>query len=182
MKRRITLTFLGLLVPVLIAIVWRLNSAKPITDSPQAADSQTACELGPLYAQTDATHIRPAATHSASEKEALGGTSAAADPDLKAEALDRQAQSIPDTRLSAALDALIGKDTDEASQLRQLLVRRWAELDPRAAGQWASRLALPMESREAIGQVALTWVSVDPGAATLWATALPNGNARQTAL
>src|SRR5206468_3414316 len=65
------------------------------------------------------------------------------DPELENDKLAQVAAEVPDNELRAALDSTLQDHSDLASQLRELLIRRWAKIDPAAAASWASGLQDP---------------------------------------
>jgi hypothetical protein len=104
------------------------------------------------------------------------------DPDLKSEALQRTAASVADRELPAVLDSLLDQHGAEASELRDLLVRRWADLDAKSAASWSIRLSEGSLADPAVNQVAISWANADLSAAMEWAQSLPEGDLRQTAV
>ena len=89
----------------------------------------------------------------------LAAVEAEPDPDRKSEALERIVQSVSDADLPAALDALASDPSPAAADLRQLLVRRWAESDAPAAAAWTAQLpegssapCRPRTGRHRLGQ------------------------------
>jgi len=104
------------------------------------------------------------------------------DPDEKPKSLERLAESLPESELPAILDALAETDSHDASELRQILVRRWAESNLSAAAEWASRLPAGPADADAVVQVALAWADHDLSSALGWVTALAEGEGKQAAL
>jgi hypothetical protein len=103
------------------------------------------------------------------------------DPDRRSEVLERVTQSISDAGLPAVLDSLAGDPSSAAADLRQLLVRRWAESDAPAAAAWTEQLLDGPVRRAALEQVAIAWANADLPAATAWIQAMPVGDGEQAA-
>ncbi|HTL55406.1 MAG TPA: hypothetical protein VL361_06980 [Candidatus Limnocylindrales bacterium] len=58
-------------------------------------------------------------------------------------------------------------------ELQQHLLRRWAELRPDQAAEWASALPADSTRGTALAQVATAWANIDPQAAAGWLRSLP---------
>jgi hypothetical protein len=111
----------------------------------------------------------------------LAAWEAESDPERRTEVLDRIVQSA-DSDTSKLLDSLLTRVDPAAAELRQLLVRRWAEEHPQAAAAWAALLAEgPMQS-EVVSQIAIAWANIDLTAAADWVSSLPDSAAKQQAL
>ena len=112
----------------------------------------------------------------------LAAIEAETDSDRKDEEFDLLMASIPDNGLPTVLDSLVADTQSAAAELRQLLVRRWAEYDPCAAASWVLgiREANPA-SRAATEQVAIAWAETDLLQAVDWARSLPAAENRQAA-
>jgi hypothetical protein len=80
----------------------------------------------------------------------------------------------------ATLNVLSRDTNSTASDLRQSMLRHWAEEDPAAAAAWSTRLAGPCY-REALQQVAIAWGNVDLSAAANWIATLPDNGAKRSA-
>jgi hypothetical protein len=103
------------------------------------------------------------------------------DPDQKNDALDRLVNSVPDADLPTLVDALARDPRPSAADLRQLLVRRWAENDAPATAAWAEQLEESSLRRTACEQIAIAWANADLPAATAWVQALADGDSKATA-
>jgi len=74
---------------------------------------------------------------------------------------------------------LLGEDGSvETAELRQLVVRRWAEVDGAAAARWVGKLPSGAGRRLALKQVAIAWANQDLGAATQWVEGMAAGAER----
>jgi hypothetical protein len=71
---------------------------------------------------------------------------------------------------------------DLRGNVGRLLVRRWAELDPVAAGQWAAGLGDVEARHELSAASALAWSERDLEGALAWAGSLPDGETRSLVL
>jgi hypothetical protein len=103
------------------------------------------------------------------------------DPDRRAEALERLVQSISDADLPVVLEALARELSSAATDLRQLLVRRWAEGDAPAAAAWAELLPEGSVRRAALEQVSIAWANADLPAATAWIQAMADSDSKAAA-
>ena len=68
------------------------------------------------------------------------------------------------------------------SQLRSMLLARWAETDVSAAMAYAEKVAGYQDRQQAILTVLRAWAEKDAEAATAWAQQLPAGQLRKQAL
>jgi hypothetical protein len=104
-----------------------------------------------------------------------------ADPDLRAEAIQKFANSVAISDLRPTLQSL-GEDSDHsATDLRTGLVRRWAQEDPMTARQWALEQPLGPIRKLALEQVTIADSDRDFSEAAAWVMALPNGQDEQAA-
>jgi len=113
---------------------------------------------------------------------ALAAVEAVTDPDLRGEALERAAESISLADLRAVLDSLVPLENDTASQLRELLTRRWADADSPAAAAWVAQLPEGVARNDALQQVAIAWADHDLPGAVDWLRKLPDGETKQAAM
>lgn len=104
-----------------------------------------------------------------------------AEPDHAGESLDRAAESVPEPDLPSTLDSLTLDARPGAFELRQLLIRRWAEIDAAAAAAWALRLPEGPDRRGALEHVAIAWAQADLPAVQAWVQALPPGDSKRAA-
>lgn len=104
------------------------------------------------------------------------------DPEIEADKLAQVAGKVPYDGLRYALDSALHDHGEFASQLRELLIRRWAEIDPVAAASWVSGLQDPSIAASLAQQIATVWANKDLAASVDWAGALPNGAIRQAAV
>jgi hypothetical protein len=124
---------------------------------------------------------RATATTQPTDAGLLAAVEAEPDLDRKSELLERVAQSVSDAGLPAALDSLAGDPSLAASDLRQLLVRRWAENDAPAAAGWTAQLPDGPVRRAALEQVAIVWANTDLPAAAAWIQTMPAGDSEEAA-
>jgi len=113
------------------------------------------------------------------DPESLSQSGDTVDPELENDKLAQVAAEVPDDDLRRALDSSLQDHTDFASQLRELLIRRWAEIDPAAAASWASGLQDPSIAASLTQQIATAWANKDLTAAVEWVDGLPDGATRQ---
>ena len=106
-------------------------------------------------------------------KSLLAALKSEPDPDQQNDVLERAVDSIPEQNLRSTLETLQAQEGETAGLLRRSLIRRWAEIDPRAASQWIIKLSDGVAYQEAVQQVAVAWAGVDPQAATGWVACLP---------
>jgi len=103
------------------------------------------------------------------------------DPDRRSEALERAVDSVCDADLPSMLDSLVQDGGPGGAELRNLLVRRWAESDAPTAAAWTLQLPESPIYRAALEQVAIAWANSDLIAAASWVHALPEGDSKQAA-
>jgi hypothetical protein len=111
----------------------------------------------------------------------LAAWEAQTDPERRPEILESIVQSA-DSERSKLLDSLLARLDPAAAELRQLLVRRWAEEHPQAAAAWAALLSEGPAQSEVVSQIAIAWANIDLTAAAAWASSLPESAAKQQAL
>lgn len=119
---------------------------------PAAADYQTAIIESP-FVVTDALH--------SVEDEDYNETLARSVGEMNVADLTQRLEKLP--------------LADLRGNLGRLLVRRWAELDPVAAGRWVTQLGDAEAAQELSTSVALAWSARDLPGALDWAYALPAG-------
>jgi len=108
----------------------------------------------------------------------LAETAAHAEADKTESAWMVLVNSFPINDVLRILDILVDARGESLAELRRLLVRRWAAVDPSSAGAWAVGLSDMAVQRESLGQVALVWYQKNPAAALAWAVQLPAGENR----
>src|SRR5688572_3643114 len=105
------------------------------------------------------------------------------DAAVRSEKLERFSSTFSEAEWTATLNELLGAQPGEPGvELRRLLSRRWADLDPVAAAAWASALPAGSLLREAVTDVAIVWAGRDLAAAAQWARELPDADAKHSAL
>ncbi len=99
------------------------------------------------------------------------------------EKLESFAAALPLRDVLEALDFLQSRpDSEWSRSLHLLLVRRWAEGNPRAAADWVMQsLPGPMRA-EAINGIAIVWANQNLGDATAWVLQLPAGKERDAGI
>ena len=112
----------------------------------------------------------------------LAGIDPLADPELRNEALERAVSSVPSSKLQEALAALAGAEGGTAAEFRELLLRRWAEGNPKTAADWIEQFRGLSVCGDYLVQVAVAWADTDYVAAWAWANSLPEGESKQKAL
>jgi hypothetical protein len=133
--------------------------------------------LSRLEERPFATVPIPATGHSAVVEEATE-----TNVNLPAQDLQAQANSVPDDQLRSALEMALGNPNETAMQFSQLLVQRWAGIDPLAAAAWAEQLGSTRFQGEALRQVGIAWANTDAAAAYDWINTLPEGVNREEAM
>lgn len=99
----------------------------------------------------------------------------------RGEALDRTIESISEARLPVVLDSLMGLDGPTAAEVRERLVRRWAESDAATAAAWAAQLSEGSARCAAFEQIAFVWGEADLASAVAWVHTLPDGGSGRAA-
>ncbi|HWI57819.1 MAG TPA: hypothetical protein VNZ22_11375, partial [Bacillota bacterium] len=159
MRKDLGLGLLLVIILIVLVLAWRYPSSRSEANSePASSRSQTAPPTA-----------RPPAFRAASRPETLphntlsdfhpllASLAAETDPDRCREALEQAAGSVADADLGPTLDALVANPSPAAAELRQALVRRWAESDPAAAAAWTTHLPEGAAYSEALEQVAIAW-------------------------
>ncbi len=171
------------MLPVLLALTLPRPGARPHP----VPESESAVALSKQDSR--APHVRRVAYHATSATQPtrpidagfLAAVEAEPDLDRKSEALERVVQSVSDANSPAMLDALASDPSPVAADLRQLLVRHWAESDAPAAAAWTAGLPEDSARRAALEQVAIAWANTDLPAASAWVQAMPAGASKEVA-
>ncbi|HKS37348.1 MAG TPA: hypothetical protein VJW76_09180 [Verrucomicrobiae bacterium] len=160
------LVILSLVAPALHRLVtgWRYNRQPVPTESKRI--SNTARGSKTPTAQSSPT--RP--TASIQTGTALDGRS---------ETREQIGESVSDAELPALCESLARGASLAATDLREQLIRRWAQADGPAAAAWAAQLRNEPAYHEALNQVALGWAGGDLAAALNWARTLPEDDSRE---
>jgi hypothetical protein len=105
-------------------------------------------------------------------------TAAQTAPDKIAVAWETLVNSFPARDVSRILDILVNARGEALAELRQLLIRRWAAVDPEAAAAWAVGLSDSSVQMESLEQIAVVWYQNNPANALAWAAKLPDGDGK----
>ena len=171
------------MLPVLLA----LTLHRPVTGLHPAPDNEAAIaslqqDPSPPPARRVAYRVTSATQPTQlSDAGLLAAVEAEPDLDHRSETLERVVQSVSDADLPAVLDMLASDLSPAAADLRQLLVRRWADSDAPAAAAWTAQLPEGSAHRAALEQVAIAWANTDLPAATAWVQAMPAGDSKEAA-
>jgi hypothetical protein len=111
---------------------------------------------------------------------AAAGIDQELDPDQREQLLARIVEIIPPSDLSRALELLNEATGPNAEELRQRILRRWADLQPAEAAAWAMAMPDNQDRGAALVQVATAWANTDPDATAAWTRSLPQGEATTT--
>jgi hypothetical protein len=96
-------------------------------------------------------------------------------------ALDAVA-AIPDKDLQQALENSLRNNGTNAADFRELLVRRWAEADPKAVAAWAGSVDDAALKASLLRQAVAVWADKDLSAALEWAKTIPEGPSREATI
>jgi hypothetical protein len=108
---------------------------------------------------------------------ALAALEQESNSDLKQQLFAREVESIGIDNTRVALEQLLLVSTPDAVELRDRLVRRWAEVDPAQAAEWSAGLGEGGPHGAVMTQVAITWANSDVEAAARWVSSLPMNQA-----
>jgi hypothetical protein len=112
----------------------------------------------------------------------LIAVNAETDLERRSDLLSAAAESMAESDLHKALNILLRVDNPAAAELRQLIVRRWAESSPHAAAEWAGRLPEGPTAIEALTQISIAWANTDLPGAVAWVKSLPENSVKPSAL
>ena len=104
-----------------------------------------------------------------------------ADLDASARAMELGVENLTDAELKAALHKLSTQNDPNSTEMRKLVIRRWAEGDPNAAAASATKFAESSIRNDALEQVAIAWTASHPAEAIAWLHTLPEGASKQVA-
>jgi len=158
------------------------GNARTSGNAETAVESPREPVAGGPSPESESQEFRNEDGFSGSWRQALALAEGETDLDRKAIAMDRASRAISDGELPAALDSLLNNPKPDAAELRQRLVRRWAEEDAPAAAVWAARLTDGAAARDAVVQVAMSWATTDSASALRWVSELPESSGKQAAI
>jgi hypothetical protein len=96
-----------------------------------------------------------------------------ADPTFKEQMFAQEVYSTGGDGTPLALEQLLSVSTPTAIELRDQLVRHWAEVTPAQAARWSAGVADRTTRSAVMTQVAIAWANSDIKAATGWISTLP---------
>ena len=94
------------------------------------------------------------------------------DPALREQLMTQAVASVGIDHIPLALEKLLLLSTPAAHEVRDRLMRRWAEIDPVQAAAWSAAVVDGSSRGALMKQVALAWASSDLQAAALWVSSL----------
>jgi len=172
MKR---ITILGLVILSLVApALHRLATGSRSKGEPASTGLERGRETGQV-----AKAPKPSSPEAAFEAGLPATVQAETDNDLRRESSELIGESVSDAELPSLCDSLARDASQAATDLRQRLIRRWAQADGPAAAAWAAQLWQEPTYAETLNQVALGWAGSDLAAALDWARTLPEGDSRE---
>lgn len=133
----------------------------------------------PIHVASNTETRSRASTASLTER--VAALESAANAELRDDALEQLAESVPASDLPGALNGLLGDAGKVGAELRTRLVRRWAELNPPAARQWCADLPEGPARRQALADIAIVEANRDLADAAAWVMGLPNDASGQAA-
>ena len=182
MKRKVIAGLVLLPLLVAAALRYAVNQTKPPAQ----------IEAANLRFQTDYPTIRVGSATSAAQPEVsinhstlanlLASIEVETDSDRQSEAIQRAVDLVSDQDLPAMLDSLTSQTSRAAGELRDLLLRRWAEKNPVAAANWLAQFPACSANSALFRQVAIAWANTDLPVAATWARALPDSQNQQVAI
>ncbi len=111
----------------------------------------------------------------------LAVLAAEAEPGRRARLVEQTAASIATEDLQHWIEALLASTEPAAAQLRQDLIRRWAESNPETAAAWLAGLRRGPVYHELLPQVAIALANSNPKAAAAWVAGLTPDDEQTTA-
>jgi hypothetical protein len=160
---------MGMVLVLAVAVGLGLTgTGTPVADAPQAAREMLRSNAK-LACSVEASPRVPAVVISL-----LAMIEAVTDPENGSDVIQRAADSVPDSHLCLALNALVRSTNAAAPELCKVLTRRWAETDLSTAVLWAEHFSGQAFQSEALRQVAIVWANRDLKAAADWIAAMPD--------
>jgi hypothetical protein len=173
MNRKILLTLALTTVAVVVATVFAIR--KPSVVSGRAA---TAAELVSPRALAAIQRMQNA---KGIQRELLTVIESEPNPARRSRAVERAAAMVEPEDFAVTLGALVQSTDPAAAELRDELVRRWAESNPAAVASWAAQLPEVSATQAVLKQIAVAWADKDLGGATNWLASMPEGATKQSA-
>ena len=161
------------------------NAVRLVGERLQEDNSSVKNLRGPNARSTSkAANETESAEHSGDDFENAGiggnGDNNSSDPATENEQITRAVAAVPDSELRQALERSLREDSPP--EYRELLQRRWAEINPSAAAMWATSLSDAASAVPLVTQTAIVWANRDMSAAVQWADSLPQGELRNAAV
>ena len=174
---------LGLL-PLLVVVALRHNG-NPNKPSPQIEPATVRFQpdfstVGGCFAPVSAQPV--VSENRSAQAILLASIEAETDPDRRSEALLREVNFVSDKDLPTMLDSLTSQTSRAAGELRELLLRHWAENNPVSAANWLAQFSANSANSALFEQVAIAWANTDLPAAAAWAHALSDSQNQQIAI
>jgi len=168
--------------PLLVAALgWWLFAATDTVPAPKVEDIRNKSEASPARQATDSAPPARGVLVARIERAWVDADLVAPDDDEDpSETLARSVEQMDVADVISRLQPLPLEDL--RGNLGRLLVRRWAELDPVAAGKWAAGLGDVEARHELSAATALAWSERDLEGALAWAGSLPDGDTRSLVL
>jgi len=142
----------------------------------QKAAETISASTNERVSQPSADNVRSTQSRQAPQTELLSSLSALeqeSDPMLREQMFARVVSSIGGDGTPLALEQRLSASAPAAMELRDQLVRHWAEVDPAQAAQWSAGVADSATRSAAMTQVAIAWANSDIKAAIRWISSLP---------
>jgi hypothetical protein len=168
----------ALLVSLGLVLVLWLSSQPPIPRAP-VGTSLPSIRPATWIAFPPARLVRPGQPHGFAAL--VDAIDTETDPDRRSETLDQAIAALADNDLPSAIAALMDDPRPTAGDIRQLMLKRWAEKEPAKVADWASRLPPGPTYTSALEQLAIAWANIDLPSAERWLGALPGGEAKSNA-
>ena len=103
------------------------------------------------------------------------------DPIAREQRIQAVLAKISPTEIEAWVKSAPGQNpTDLSRELQSRLIRRWAEIDPRNAADWVTRMPPGEARQQAIASVAIAWANSSLPEAIDWALKLQDEKERQS--
>ena len=130
---------------------------------------------------SDASKVRRVDSTTQEFLAAVASIQAEPDPIARERRIQSVLAKISPTEIEAWVKNAPGQNpTDLSRELLSRLIRRWAEIDPRSAADWVTRMPPGEARQQAIASVAIAWANSSLPEAIDWALKLQDENERQS--
>lgn len=165
-----------------LVVVLLATLALLLARTPRAPQSEPLVESAAMLSGGGSTAAsRSTPTLSPTVDETIARLRGISEPAERSETIEQLTQDLNLSQVRTWLNALVNSTNAADSELREVLLRQWAQIDVQAAASWAQELDGNGRAA-AITQVSIAWAEQNVAESIAWARNLTADNDRDTAL